>query len=60
MAESIKENTKTIKNMARAFTLGQMEECIKVNFKMENSMEKELISNRMDKKYMEFGKKAKK
>lgn len=60
MAESIKENIKTIKNMARAFTLGQMEECIKANFKMENSMEKELIVNQMVKKYMEFGKKAKK
>ena len=60
MGESIRANIKTIKNMAKAFTLGQMEECIKVNFKMENSMERVLIDNQTDKKYMGFGKKARK
>jgi hypothetical protein len=60
MAECMLANMKMIKNMEKVFIIGQMEECIKVSFLMENSMGKEFIDSLLDKKYLEYGKKAKK
>ena len=60
MVECMLVNTKMIKSMEKVFIIGQMDACIKASFLMENNMVKEFIDSLLDKKYLEYGKKAKK
>ena len=60
MVECMLANTKMIKSMEKVFIIGQMDACIKASFLMENNMVKEFIDSLLDKKYLEYGKKAKK
>ena len=46
--------------MEKVFIIGQMDACIKASFLMENNTVKEFIDSLLDKKCLEFGKKAKK
>jgi len=55
MAGFIKVITAMTRNMGKVSILGQMEECTKVGFQMENNMAKEFTNNKMANRFMVYG-----
>ena len=60
MEEHIRETTQMTKNMGRESIRGLMDECIRVDFIMENNMVKGSIDKPLAKKFTVYGKKERK